>query len=240
MMIRAGLLARKGLRMNGKRKFSDWLIPLGLVALAFVPVAAGTSRLIQLATGAVPAEAGRFVAVPFPVILHIIAVTLFSLLGAFQFAPSLRRRFPLWHRRAGRVIVPTGLVAALTGLWMSHFYVLPRTDGTALYLMRLIVGGWMILALVMGYRAIRRRAVGAHSDWMLRGYAIGMGAGTQVLTSVPYFIAVGMPDTGTRAVLMGAGWGINAAVAEWIIARRKGRTVHFAIPVPPAGVFPSR
>jgi uncharacterized membrane protein len=174
------------------------------------------------------------------VILHIIAVTLFSLLGAFQFAPALRRRFPRWHRRAGRVVVPTGLVAALTGLWMAHFYVLPPTDGAALYLMRLIVGGWMIVALAMGYRAIRRRAVGAHSDWMLRGYAIGMGAGTQVLTSVPYFIAVGMPDTATRAVLMGAGWGINAAVAEWIIARRRNRAVMPGPRATPAGVFGSR
>ncbi len=116
--------------------------------------------------------------------------------------------------------MPAGLVAALTGLWMAQFYVLPATDGTALYLTRLVVGGWMVFALCRGWAAIRQRDISTHQDWMLRGYAIGMGAGTQVLTNVPYFLTLGEPDTATRAVLMGLGWALNFALAEWIIARR--------------------
>lgn len=49
-----------------------------------------------------------------------------------------------------------------------------------------------------------------------------MGAGTQVLTHVPYFALVGTPDEGLRAVLMGAGWVINLIVAESIIRRGNG------------------
>lgn len=58
---------------------------------------------------------------------------------------------------------------------------------------------------------------------MIRGYAIGLGAGTQVLTHLPWFILVGRPGELSRAVLMGAGWVINVVVAEWIIrsARRR-------------------
>ena len=201
-------------------KTSDWLVPVGLVGLSAVPILAGTVRLSQIASGVVTAENARFLGAPVPGTLHIIAVTLFSLLGALQFAPGLRRAYPYWHRRAGRVVVPAGLVAAVSGLWMTQYYALPPTDGVALYLTRLVVGVWMIFALCLGYLAIRRREVGAHRDWMLRGYAIGMGAGTQVLTNVPYFVAVGMPDTATRAALMGLGWAINAVVAEAIIARR--------------------
>jgi hypothetical protein len=52
---------------------------------------------------------------------------------------------------------------------------------------------------------------------MIRGYAIGLGAGTQVLTQLPYFVLAGRPDELSRAVLMGAGWLINVGVAEWII-----------------------
>lgn len=81
----------------------------------------------------------------------------------------------------------------------------------------------MIFALIRGYLAIRARKIAQHRAWMIRGYAIGMGAGTQVLTSVPYFVLVGQPDTGMRALLLGLGWAINAVVAELILARGAGR-----------------
>jgi hypothetical protein len=54
---------------------------------------------------------------------------------------------------------------------------------------------------------------------MTRAYAIGLGAGTQVLTHLPWFLLVGKPDETPRAFMMGAGWVINLAVAEWIIRR---------------------
>ena len=56
---------------------------------------------------------------------------------------------------------------------------------------------------------------------MLRGYALGMGAGTQLFTNLPWVLLVGPADTATFAVLMGAGWAINVGVAEWIIRRRR-------------------
>ncbi len=55
---------------------------------------------------------------------------------------------------------------------------------------------------------------------MMRGYAIGLGAGTQVLTLLAGGLIVGPPNELGRALLMGAGWAINLAVAEWIIRRR--------------------
>ena len=206
-------------------KLSGWGVPAGLVLLSVVPILAGSVRMAQIASGVMTPENARWLNSPVPGVLHIVAVTLFTLLGALQFAPRLRRGFPRWHRRAGRVAVPAGLVAALTGLWMDQVYALPPTDGVVLYVTRLVVGVWMVLALCRGYLAIRQCDFGSHQDWMLRGYAIGMGAGTQVLTSVPYFIAVGQPDTSARAVLMGLGWTINFAVAELLIYRRHRLTV---------------
>jgi hypothetical protein len=42
---------------------------------------------------------------------------------------------------------------------------------------------------------------------MLRGYALGMGAGTQVLTHLPWFLFVGgRPGEGSRAAMMGLAW----------------------------------
>ena len=101
---------------------ADWLIPTGLILLATIPVAAGMFRLTMLAgAGPVTPENVRFFAAPIPVVLHIIGVTLYCVVGAFQFSPGFRRRWPRWHRIAGRVIVAAGLVAALSGLWMAMF-----------------------------------------------------------------------------------------------------------------------
>ena len=49
---------------------------------------------------------------------------------------------------------------------------------------------------------------------MAHFYTIGLGAGTQVLTHLPWFVLFGKPTAFPRAVLMGAGWVINLGVAE--------------------------
>ncbi len=192
-----------------------------LILLSLVPAAAGTARLADLAGGAeiTPGNA-RFFAQPLPVVLHILAVIPYSMLGALQFSPAFRRRRRGWHRAAGRVLAVCGLVAALTGLWMAHFYPWPEGDGELLYVLRLLFGSAMALSIVLGIDAIRRRDFSSHGAWMIRGYAIGMGAGAQVLTHLPYFLLVGKPDESSRAVLMAAGWLINLVVAEWIIRKR--------------------
>ena len=75
----------------------------------------------------------------------------------------------------------------------------------------------------MNLYAIRRRDFASHGAWMTRAYAIGMGAGTQVLTHLPWFVLVGTPGESARTFLMGAGWVINVVVAEWIIRSRDAR-----------------
>ncbi|MEV5718522.1 DUF2306 domain-containing protein [Amycolatopsis mediterranei] len=198
-----------------------WLVPAGLLLLSAVPVAAGSARVAELAAGArVTADNARFFAMPLPVVLHIFGASTFCVLGAFQFVPSLRRRRPRWHRVAGRVLVPCGLVAALSGLWMTLFSELPPGDGDLLTVFRLFFGTAMAGSIVLATFAIRRRDVRRHRVWMTRGYAIGLGAGTQVLTHVPWTLLVGVPGEFTRAMLMAAGWVINLVVAEWALRRR--------------------
>ena len=162
----------------------------------------------------------RFFHSPIPVIFHIISVTVYCLLGAFQFSKGLRQRILKWHRLAGRILIPSGLIAALSGLWMSHFYILPPMDGQVLYVVRLIVGAAMLISLVLGYRSIMNRDFKNHEAWMIRAYALGIGAGTQVFTHLPWVIFFGDPEVGVRAILMTAGWGINMIIAEWVIRRK--------------------
>ncbi len=201
------------------RSHRQWPVPTGLIALSLVPVAAGAARLSQLAGGATAtAENARFFAVPAPVIVHIVSATVFCLVGAFQFVPSLRRR--AWHRRSGRMLVPLGLAAAASGLWMAVYYDLPAYDNALLEAFRLFFGTLMIVSLVLGVTSILRRDVASHRLWMMRGYAIGMGAGTQVLVILPWTLAFGAPEPTVRALLMALSWALNLAVVEWVVRRQ--------------------
>ncbi|RGA05754.1 DUF2306 domain-containing protein [Microbispora triticiradicis] len=215
---------RRSVPTRGGRRKREWLVPAGLIALSAVPVVAGATRLSQLTGGGpVTANSARYFATPFPVVAHIVAVTLFSLLGALQFAPALRRRAPRWHRISGRVLVPAGLVTALSGLWMTLFYPHLPDDSALLVGVRLVVGGGMIVSIVLGFAAIRRRDVARHRAWMARGYALGMGAGTQVLTIMPWVVLTGgQPGPLPRALLMALAWVINLAVTEWAVRPRPG------------------
>ncbi|MDB5541487.1 MAG: hypothetical protein JWQ89_3214 [Devosia sp.] len=194
---------------------SDGLIPAGLIALAFIPVVGGIVRLAMLVGGA-PAtpESARFIAAPVPVVLHIIAVTIYCVVGAFQFSPGLRRNHPRWHRSAGRVLVPMGLVAALTGLWMAMTYAIIPADTPLLHGFRLLAGSGMAAFLVLGYAAIRRGDVETHQGWMRRAYAIGQGAGTQALAMLVVIMSFGPLDDTSRTLNMDGAWLFNLGVAE--------------------------
>ena len=209
-----------------KPNWQAWLVPAGLIFLSLVPALAGTSRIIELSSGAEITEANaRFFASPLPVVLHIISVTLYAILGAFQFATPLRHWRPRWHRLAGWFLVPSGLVAALSGLWMTQFYPWPAGDGIFLYWQRIFFGSAMLLSILLAVVAIRRKDFAQHGAWMIRAYAIGLGAGTEVFTHIPWFLLGNgnAPDELSRAIMMGAGWGINLIVAEWVIRKRPSR-----------------
>jgi hypothetical protein len=83
----------------------------------------------------------------------------------------------------------------------------------------------MVASIVLGFVAIRRGDVARHKAWMMRAYAIGLGAGTQVFTQMAGEMIAGRPNELSRALLMGAGWVINLAVAEWAIHNRKRRAI---------------
>ncbi len=215
-------------KKNNKR---EWIVPVLLIVLSLVPVIAGAARLNELASSPqVTSDNARFVASPGPVVIHIVSVTLYSLLGALQFAPGFRRRKTHWHRWVGKwILVPCGIAAALSGLWMSQFYDLPPIDGEFLYIQRLVFGIGMLASIVFGAFAARRRDFAAHGNWMMRGYAIGMAAGTQVFTHIPWMLFFGPPDEFTRAMLMGAGWVINLAIVEWIIYKKQAAKAQTAL-----------
>lgn len=209
---------RPARRRPGVRRGSSWQLPVALIALSLIPVVFGFVRLVEVAGGPqVMPDNPRIDASPLPVVLHVVGAAVYALLGAFQFSARLRRRHLGWHRKAGRVLVVAGSVVALSGLWMTLFYS-DAPGGTLLWAVRLTVSSSMMLFIVLGFTAVRRRDIPAHRAWMIRAYALGLGAGTQIFTEGIGEAIAGTGDL-SKAVSVSSAWVINIVVAEWAVRR---------------------
>jgi uncharacterized membrane protein len=201
------------------------LIPVPLVLLSVVPLAAGALRLSQLAGApeVIPAD-DRFAGFPVALVAHIVGATVYALLGAFQFVPGIRRRHLSWHRRTGRVLAAVAMLVVGSALWLTLFYPPQPGTGDALFVFRLLVVAATTTSVVLGVTSVRRHHIAAHRAWMIRAYALSLGAGTQVFTEGFGGAVFG---TGVLAgdLAKGAGWAINLAVAEWLIRRLTARRV---------------
>jgi len=218
-------LARHSVRMTlalraAPKRSAGWWLPVAFITLLAIPIIAGVLRVVQLAGhGHQPPADARFFATPVPVVLHILTALFFAVGGAFQFVEGLRKSAPRWHRLAGRALTGAGLLSGLSGLWLTAFFPPGPIDGALLLGLRLAFGSFMVLSLALGFIAIRRGDVAGHRAWMMRGYAIGLGAGTQALVHLPFVIVAGEPGELSRALLLGAGWAINLLVAEWVLRK---------------------
>jgi hypothetical protein len=102
---------------------------------------------------------------------------------------------------------------------MTLFYPRPPLDGELLTVFRLVFGAGMVVALVLGFLAIRRRDVVTHRAWLIRAYAIGAGAGSQAVIFGLWTVFVGPAGELAKALLMCAAWVLNLVVAERVIRR---------------------
>jgi uncharacterized membrane protein len=205
--------------------------PFALIAVVVVPAIAGSLRLVELAGGPhlLPANP-RISASPLPVIVHIVCAVMYAVLGAFQFSLGVRRRWPRWHRVAGRVVVGLGLAVAFSALWMTEFY--PNIPGGWLaHTFRLAFGSGMAACIILGFNAIRGGHVARHRAWMARAYALALGAGTQTLTLGIGNAVFGHSELST-ALMLGAGWAINLAIVEYILRARAQPKKRVRTPAP--------
>jgi hypothetical protein len=209
---------------SNTRQFTkaDFKIPGLLILLSIVPILGGVARFMHMSADTVTTENARFVYSPTPIVLHVVSGTLFCIFGAFLFPTAFRRRWPKLHRPVGRLLAVCGLVAAGTGLWMTVSYDIPiGLQGPLLYAVRVVVALGMLAAILVAWRSILHRDLPRHEAFMIRAYALGQGAGTQVLVLLPWMLISGQSQGLTRDLLMTLAWAINVVVAEAIIARRK-------------------
>lgn len=161
---------------------------------------------------------------PYPLAAHAAGGSLALLLGPFQFLGGLRARRPLVHRTMGRLYVLGCLVGGVSGLILA----LGTTSGWVPGL------GFGTLAIVwltttwLGVRAAMRRDFVRHRAWMVRTFALTLGA-ISLRFLLPGMLIGGVDPATAYDIVAWACWVPNLVLAEiWIAARRA--------PLVPAGV----
>ena len=128
------------------------------------------------------------------------------------------RKYGRLHRVMGRVFVAAGAMislSALTLLW--HF---PDTYSAAMNSGRLLFGIALGGALALAMQAIRQRDFNRHRNWMIRAYAIGMGATAVTTVFFPIYVITGEPPTGLVADIIFLGsWAACVVLAEVLVRR---------------------
>ena len=196
--------------------------PIGLaIFLLFataIPIVMATVTMYQIPTGQLQGVSIKFAAVPWSLFVHSLGGVLFGLLGPLQFAGVLKRRFGRLHRVTGRVFVAAGLMLALSSLRLLAEF--PHPSTWVLTSARLAAGAGLAAALITALVAIGRRDIARHRAWMIRAYAVGMGAATISFIMLPIFLITGEPVEGYAAdLLFVLSWVINIVIAEWVIRR---------------------
>ena len=122
------------------------------------------------------------------------------------------------HRLTGRVFVAAGLVLALSALRLLAEFPAPST--WILTSARLAAGAGLAAALITALVAVRRLNIARHRAWMIRAYAIGMGAATISFIMLPIYLITGKAVEGYASdLLFLLSWVINLSIAEWVIRR---------------------
>ena len=181
-----------------------------LLAYSIIPAVGGLLRMLELVAGThlgLP-ENPRALASPAAISVHAISSTIFCVIGATQFLPSLRRQHNRLHRVSGRLVAASGCLSAVTGLWMTHIFDFPEElQGCVLFVARLVVGLSMIALILWGVIAARLASHIQHGQCLLRAYALGLGASTQAFVGLGWLLLTGVEAQGSlRDGLMVFAW----------------------------------
>ena len=193
-------------------------IPALLFALSGLTIAFAAVEAVQIPLGSLPEDSMRLAAAPYSLFAHTVAGATFGLIGPLQFGRVLARRFGQLHRIMGRIFVGAGAFLSLSSL--SLFWQFP--DGATVFVSsaRLVFGIALGVALIKAMAAIRARDIPRHRDWMIRAYAVGMGAAMVSIVFIPIYVITGTPPMGIKSDIAFVGsWLAFIGFAEWVIHR---------------------
>jgi uncharacterized membrane protein len=211
------------------RLSSAWL---WLVTVLAIGVAVGSLRyLLPGMPGAAPMVLANRYASTGALLLHA-AVSATALgLGALQFFPRFRARWPAWHRRAGTLYVLACMVGGAAALALA----LGASAGPIASAGFGLLGVSWLAATGQAWRYARARDFVRHRRWMIRSYALTLAAVTLRLYLPVLAIAHLDFTDGYRAISFLC-WVPNLIVAElWL---RRGARIRTTPPLAAASQIP--
>ncbi|HWA39963.1 MAG TPA: DUF2306 domain-containing protein [Gemmatimonadales bacterium] len=198
----------------------SWAARTGWVVMALLGLVVVAFAVLTLAMRGANSEvaAAMFARAPWTTILHIACGIVTLVFGPLQFVPSIRDRHRWLHREIGMAYVAAVVLGGTAGLLSApHSY---GGLGTHLAFAELALG-W-IGTTVMAIVAIRRRDILAHQQWMVRSYALTLGAVTLRIW-MPLSVMAGVPFEVAYPVVAWLAWVPNVVVAElWVVPREAG------------------
>ena len=198
--------------------------------LALIGLAAAAHRILALeypATFSRPNSPAAVTDVGFNqhkllTLIHIVPGVLFMVLGPLQLSRTIRSKHLTFHRWSGRVfLVCCGIIAA-SALVMSFRMSIGGVSETAATTFFALLFAFF---LTKAFIHIRRKEILLHREWMIRGFAIGLGVATVRPIVGAFFASRRLAPHEFFGAAFWLGFTINLIAAEaWINYTRSSRT----------------
>jgi uncharacterized membrane protein len=200
-----------------------WVGPLAFVVVAFVAFSLPPYLTGDRAAARVQSVWGPH----YPLlVMHVVFASVAILTCVPQIWPWFRSRYPVWHRRIGRVyvwggVLPAGVSALVIG-YMTPF-------GPVAWASGMLMAPLWLLFTWLGWRAARRRQFRDHRKWMIRSFALTVSIISNRIWGTVAFLVLAdrMPESELPYVIAGistwAGWTIPLLISQWWLERKPRR-----------------
>jgi Predicted membrane protein (DUF2306) len=161
---------------------------------------------------------------PLATLLHILPGALFLVVAPIQLVGGIRSRHLGLHRWTGRLLLLMALPLALAGLSLA---VRSPASGLAGGAASVAFGVLFIVSGTQGFRAVRRRDLVRHREWMLRLVAVAYGITIVRVIDMALIAITTVRPLRLAGPSLWAGWLLSVGAAEWWIRRTRlhGRSV---------------
>ena len=164
--------------------------------------------------GAAPGPANNYFAHTGALLAHAGIGATALILGAIQFFPATRGRWPKWHRRAGTVYVLCCFVGGAAALLLSFGTTAGPIAGVGFGLLAI---SWLA-ATANAWRYAKARDFARHRRWMTRSYALAFAAVT-LRAYLPLFALAGVEFMTGYRITAWICWIPNLVFAEILLLR---------------------
>ena len=190
---------------------------LGWYTMMLGAVAIGAYAILQ---ALLPGIRGSFVndmisATPASASLHFLLGGVVIIVGALQFHKGLRSSRPIVHRWMGRIYMVGVLLGGLAGLYLSF----NSFGGLVTHFGFGMLAVLWLFTTGMAYQHIRAGNVRMHQQWMIRSYALTLGAVT-LRIYLGFAVALGLDFEAAYQAISWLAWVPNLVIAEWLFVAR--------------------